>query len=148
MTKKSFTEKEALVFDWYQIHMDYWHKYCGDLHNRKDHWEDAFHSPNTQEWWDLFDVADVMKRKYPDEWRYQSRLSGDLDELQRRLMNDKPVIKRGVQSYNTPIFRFWMAFKDFLNDVAGTPTKQYTDRDKREAYELENPTPFEQLFER
>jgi hypothetical protein len=148
MTKKSYADKEALVYEWYDIQMAYWHKYMGDMYNHPDHWEDAFHSPNTDNWWDLFDVADVMKRKYPDEWRHYGYLSSDLDELERRLKNSKDVIKPKVTNYNHAMFRFWMAFKDFLNDVAGTPTRQYTDAERRRAHEAANPTPFETLFER
>lgn len=146
-TKKSYAEKTAVVYDWYQIQMDYWHKYMGDMYNHPDHWEDAFHSPSTEDWWDLFDVADVLKRQHPNEWRHYGYLSADLDELQRRLMFNKSIVVRNKKDHNHPMFRFWMAFKDFLNDVAGTPTHHYTEAERRAAREQANPSPFETLFD-
>ena len=145
---RPYEDKIRTVAEWHCQHMRYWDLYLGDLYNRIDHWDECFHHKSIQDWWDFYDVAEVLCRQYPDQFHRYPGLATNIKTIEERLKFSKPVVKATVKDYNHAPFSAWMKFKDFLNDIAGTPTRQYTDQERKQAQKLLEPqTQFETLFE-
>ena len=58
-------------------------------------------------------------------------------------MLSKAVTKKSRKGKNFQAFRLLMNIKDFINDITGSPTKEYTAKDREVQPE---PTPKERLF--
>jgi hypothetical protein len=121
---RTYAEKYHNLGLWVEITAYHWQRLKGQLHNDPEFWADTFYAFELQDWWDLLDVAPVLKLQYPELYIKYSRLDQDLAQIQRRLMLGKPVIKPMAKNHNLAPFRAWMAFKDLINDVRGTPTVQ------------------------
>jgi len=148
MAKRTYAEKFEIMELVLELTMIHWERTLGIYDNDAEAWDDVFHSRTTSDWWDLVDVAKIEIQKYPEYIGKYKYLSSDLDEVERRLMLGKPVVKpkKDAKNYNFPTYRFWMAFKDLMNDRRGTPTYQYTEQERKLAWERANPTPFETMF--
>lgn len=149
MARTSYKEKEQIVNAVLAVTMFHWERTLGIFDDDSEAWDDVFHSRTIEDWWDITEYAKIEVQKYPEYMGKYKYLTSDLEQVEKRLMLGKPVVKpkKDAKNYNFTTFRFWMAFKDLLNDARGTPTKQYTDKERELAYELANPTAFEAHFE-
>lgn len=144
MTRK-FEDKLANTLDWLEITNYHWNRLKGQLYNDTQAWDDTFHAKQDSDWWDIHDCIKVLMQMYPDEARAYPHLTEDFKEVEKRLLFGKPVIKPQRKSYNFTPFRAWMASKDFLNTINGSPTVDYTIVTPDP--EDDKPTQFQTLFE-
>lgn len=144
MATKNYQQKEKNVNDWVDIINYYWHKLESNLYNDKEFWDNTMHSMDTQDWWDFYEVYDIVRQQYPEEFHRFPKMSTDMNWVYKQLMLGKPVIKPMAKNYNTTGFRSWMVMKDVINNVRGTPTVDYKNNPPKPD---EPETPFERLFD-
>jgi hypothetical protein len=125
MSNKTYEDRIKNVTKWVNIHNKYWHKYEGNLHNRKDHWDDTFHSQTDSDHEDWVEVADILEQEFPEIFARYPYIFKDTKTIKDRLTLGKPVTKKHLPDYNLPVFRAWMIIKDIFNSIAGSPTKRY-----------------------
>lgn len=142
MAKRLYQQKLDNINCWVEITNYYWHSLRGDIHNNTDFWSDTLEAMTDQDWWDWVDIAPALKIQHEQHWRKYSKLDVSTEEIQRRLMLGKPVVKKSAQGHNFQAFRLLMNIKDLINDVNGTPTVDYTSQGPQEQQ-----TMFEQMFE-
>jgi len=128
MSSKTYEDKIKNIAKWVSIHNKYWHKYEGYLNDRKDHWNETFHSQTADDHQDWVDIIDNLYQEFPkifdDNPRYK-HIFEDTQEISRRIVHGEPVTKKHKRNHNFPVFRAWMTIKDIFNDISGKPTKQY-----------------------
>lgn len=144
MKKRSYQEKFQNIKSWAEIVDYYWHLYEGDMYNHEDMWEHTLHSMINDDWWDWVDCEPAIKIEYEEHFRKYPRLGTDTQDIKRRLMLGKAITKKNGKSKNFTAFRCLMAIHDLMNDIQGTPTKQYV---KQEQPVTESESPFERMFE-
>jgi hypothetical protein len=71
------------------------------------------------------------------------KLDISTEAVHKDLMLGKAVTKKSRKGKNFQAFRLLMNIKDFVNDITGQPTHQYTAKDREPQPE---PTPKELLF--
>jgi hypothetical protein len=143
MAKRTYDQKLQNICDWVEITNHHWHRLKGEMFNDEQFWDDTLHAMHSDDWWDWVDIAPALKIQYEQEWRRYPKLDVSTDEVQRDLMLGKAITKKSRKGKNFQAFRLLMNIKDFINDIAGTPTHQYTDRDRQPEPEL---TGFERMF--
>lgn len=117
---RKYDEKFQTVNDWVECINEYWIIYEGTLNNHKPFWDDVLHSMSDQDWSDVNDVADVLSRQYPEDFRKFGKFYDNLNELNRRCQLGKKVIKQyDRQHYNRPPFQVIMSVKDKINEING-----------------------------
>lgn len=131
MTRK-FETKFQNVCDWCKIVDLHWERLLGEYNNDKDFWNDTFHSMNSDDWWDIIDVAKALQIQEPDELRRFPKFSYNIEVIEKRLHKCDPVIKKwNRQGYNVAATGLFMSVRDVLNELAGKPTKRWTDKDRQ-----------------
>jgi hypothetical protein len=97
-----------------------------------------------EDWWDWVEIAPALKIQYETEWRRWYRIDEGTKDIEKRLAFGKPLYRKDQKNANVAIFRAWMNIKDFVNDITGQPTKEYTAKDREP---IAVPTPKETLFD-
>ena len=145
MAKRTYEQKLTNISDWVEITNHHWHRLKGEMFNDPEMWDQTLHAMTNDDWWDWVDIAPALKIQYEYEWRRYPKLDTSTEEVKRDLMLGKAVTKKSRKGKNFQAFRLLMNIKDFLNDVNGTPTRQYTDRDRQQVEEVERPV--DRLFD-
>ena len=143
MATRTYDQKLKNILDWVEITNHHWHQLKGEMFNDEQFWDDTLHAMTNDDWWDWCDIAPALKIQYEQEWRRYSKLDESTKEVQKDLMLGKPVTKKSRKGKNFQAFRLLMNIKDFVNDITGSPTKEYTAKDREPQPE---PTPKELLF--
>jgi hypothetical protein len=146
MAKQTYQQKLDTINAWVEITNHHWHRLKGDMYNDPEFWDDTLHAMNDDDWWAWVDIAPALKIQHELEWRRYPKLDDSTAEVQRDLMLGKPVVKKSRKGKNFQAFRLLMNIKDFINDINGTPTRQYTDKDKQQPRE-EDTRPVDKLFD-
>ena len=146
MAIRTWNEKLDVVMAIKELIMYHWTINGRNIipHDDEAAWEDIIHSRTLQDWWDVIDTAEIVTKQYPEYMGPYSRLKIDIEEVKKRLMFGKQVTRtkqHASRHYNTPAWRLLMAYKDFLNDIEGTPTPEAV-----ESKPEEDTTQFERLF--
>ncbi len=144
MAKRSYDEKLQNILDWVEITNYHWNRLKGELYNDEEFWEHIFGSMTEQDWWDWVEIAPALKIQYDAEWRRWYKIDEGTKDIEKRLAFGNPLYRKDQKNANKAVFRAWMNIKDFLNDITGQPTKQYTVKDREP---VEKPTPKETLFD-
>ena len=126
MAKKTFESKFNDIMEYHATIARHWADNEGIFHGKSKVWTDIYHS-RTPEFWREFveighkiiDQFEAAATKYPGFYN-------GLDTIEARLDADKKVIiKYATDGSNTPVFKCVMEFHDLVNEINGTPTKQY-----------------------
>lgn len=126
MAKRTYQEKLANINAWVEITNYHWHRLQGELHNDEEFWEHTFGSMSDQDWWDWCDIEPSLRIQYEQEYRRWHKLDQGTQDIKKRLMLGKPLYRKDQKNANRDVFRAWMNVKDFVNDINGTPTVDYT----------------------
>jgi len=145
MARRTYQQKWDNVLAWNEITTYHWERLKGKFFDDLEAWDQTFHQRTDQDWWDWVDVMKVLELQYPELVQRYPGLLRDTKDIEKRLMNGKPVLKPNQKNYNHPVFASWMKGKDLLNDILGTPTKEFP-KDPPPP-EDDNPTPFGRLFD-
>ena len=143
MAKRTYDQKLQNIIDYVEITNYHWDRLKGELYNDEEFWEHIFGSMTNQDWWDWVEVAPALKIQYEAEWRRWYKIDEGTKDIEKRLAFGKPLYRKDQKNANKAVFRAWMNIKDFINDITGKPTKEYTDKDRLPQPE---PTPKELLF--
>lgn len=131
MVTRTFDQKLKNVMDWKTVADLHWERVLGEFNNDELFWGDLFHSMEAQDWWDVIAVAKALQIQEPDELRRFPRFESNIDTVEKRLHNVQPVIKQwNRQGYNVAATGLFMQVRDALNELAGTPTRHWTDKEK------------------
>jgi hypothetical protein len=141
---KTYQDKLTNINLWVEITNHHWQRLRGEMFNDEEFWDDTLHAMTSDDWWDWVDIAPSLKIQYEQEWRRYPKIDISTDEVKKTLMLSKPVTKKSRKGKNFNAFRLLMNIKDFLNDVNGTPTKQFP---KTPQPAIEPETSFERLFD-
>lgn len=142
--KRNYQEKFDNITAWVEITNYHWHRLQGEMFNDEEFWDHTLHAMTEQDWWDWCDIAPALKIQYEEHWRRYPKLDVSTDDVYKNLMRGKPVTKKSRKGKNFDAFRLLMNIKDFVNDINGTPTRQYPKR--VETKDAEPETGFERLF--
>jgi hypothetical protein len=145
MPKRTYQQKLANINAYVEITNYHWDRLLGELYNDDEFWEHIFEMTN-DDWWDWVDIEPALRIQYPDYFRRFPKVDSGTAYIKECLMKGKKLYKKDVKNANFQTFRAWMNIKDIINEINGTPSKQYTDKERQTAKELVNPTPFEKLF--
>lgn len=145
--KRTYQEKLNNIKAFVEITNYHWDRLLGWVRDDKEFWQHTFGTMTNDDFWDWIDIEPALRAQHPDEFRRFPKISIGTDHLKRCLMTGKPIYRKDVKGANFESFRAWMNIKDVMNEINGTPTIQYTEKDRQQAEELANPTPFETLFE-
>lgn len=140
--KRTYDQKLENIIAWIDIVDHYWHKYQGDMRNHEDMWENTLHSMTDQDWWDWVDIEPSLKIQYEQHYNRYSKLSDDTKDIYKKLALGQPINRKNAKGKNFTAFRALMAMHDFINDIRGTPTVQYTAKKTVD----EEQTQFDRLF--
>lgn len=138
MARQTYKDKLTTIITWTEIVNYHWDRLKGEMYNDEEFWDDTIHAMHSDDWWAWVDIAPALKIQYEAEWRRYPKLDISTEEVKRDLMLGKAVTKKSRKGKNFQAFRLLMNIKDFLNDVAGEPTRQFTDKD-RQLQEPESP---------
>jgi len=143
MAKQTYQDKLTTINAWVEITNYHWLRLKGEMFNDEEFWDHTIHAMTNDDWWAWCDIAPSLAIQYEQEWRRYPKLHDSTQAVLKDLMLGKPVTKKSRKGKNFQAFRLLMNIKDFLNDINGTPTRQFTDRDRQPEPE---PTPKERLF--
>jgi hypothetical protein len=159
MIKKPYEQQLKNINDWVEIVNYYWIQLDGVLHANTEFWNNTLHAMSPEDWWDWIEIAPALKAQHRDEWQ-RHNLVHDTKAIEKKLMMGKPVVKKMRPESNRDAFRTLMKIKDFINDINGTPTVQFSkatpkrgttaakELTKQKQTEILNSvTSFEKLFE-
>lgn len=141
---RTYTDKLTNIVTWAEIVDYYWHLYQGDMYNHEDMWDHTLHAMTNDDWWDWVDIEPALKIQYQEHYRRYPKLTEDTKDIARKLQLGKPVTRPNAKQKNFTAFRTLMAIHDLVNDIAGTPTQQYTKKHREPTPET---TPFERMFD-
>lgn len=141
---RTYEEKLANIEAWAAIVDHYWHLYKGDMFNHEDMWDHTLHAMTADDWWDWCDIEPAVKIQWEQHYRRYPKLADDTKDIYRRLQLGKPITRPNAKQKNFTAFRALMSIHDLINDIRGTPTKQYTVKDREPEPEL---SPFERMFD-
>lgn len=123
---RRYEQKLENVQNWVEIFNYHWDRLKGEYHNDEEFWNDTYHSMRDLDWDDFCQVGDVLTRQYPEDFRRYPNFAENLNEVNKRVMLGKPIIKRfNRQNYNKAPFNVVLTVKDVINELNGTPTKQW-----------------------
>lgn len=142
--KRNYQQKLTNIQNWSAIVEYHWHRLKGLVRNDAEFWDHTLHSMTDQDWWDWCDIEPSIKIQHEEHYRRYPKLSEDTQEIRSRLMLGKQITRKMGVSKNLTAFRTLMAIHDLVNDIKGTPTVQYTDKDRKPEPEL---SPFERMFD-
>lgn len=131
MATRTFEQKTDNVYLWKEICELHWERLLGEFWGDEQFWSDLFHSMEHQDWEDVLAVGKAIQVAHPEELRSFPKFSMNMEILEKRLNKLDPAIKPyNRQGYNTPAVSVFMAIRDILNEINGTPTRRWTDKDK------------------
>jgi len=145
--KKTYTEKLKNINDWVEIVNHHWARLKGNLHNDEVFWNQTLHSMKDLDWWDWIDIEPSIAIQYEGEYRRYPKLAQDTQNVKKKLMFGKPVVKKGQAMKNTEAFRLLMQIKDLINDINGTPTKKFPKNATPPPEEITTKNNFWDMFE-
>ena len=125
MIKRTYTEKIQTLNDWVAITNYHWERLNGQFYNDAEAWDQTLHAMREQDWWDWVEVEPALRAQYPDSFQRYPYISQGTEHINKALMFGKALIKKDVTGANFNTFRAWMNIKDVINDINGTPTKEY-----------------------
>jgi len=138
-----------IVKGWMKVIDLHWERLLGVFDNDTQYWNDTFHSMNGNDWQSFVNIAEAILEGCSDETRRYPNFSYQIDVVKKRVMLGKPVIKQwNRQGYNSPATALVMTVRDILNEISGTPTKTWTEKERAKILADRVVTPFETLFER
>ena len=140
----NYDEKFRNCQAWSEIVDYHWHRLRGQLFNDTEFWDHTLHAMTDHDWWSWCDIEPAIAIQYEEHYGRYSKLREDTADLRRRLMLGKPITRKNGKMKNLTAFRTLMALHDLVNDINGTPTKQYP---KHTDAKQEDSTPFETLFD-
>lgn len=146
MAKRLYEHKLSNINAWVEITNHHWHRLRGEMFNDEEFWDHTLHAMTNDDWWDWVDIAPSLKIQYEQDWRRYPKLDTSTEDIKKTLMLGKTVTKKNRKGKNFDAFRLLMNIKDFVNDINGTPTKQYPKKSDTDTKEPQ-PTPFESLFD-
>jgi hypothetical protein len=145
---RSFETKLKNVADWLKIVDYHWDRLLGEYNNDTQFWDDVFHSMEAEDWWDVVDVAKALQIQHPEELDRFPRFGLHLEQVERRLHRCDPVIKQwNRQGYNIAATALLMSVRDALNEIAGKPTKRWSEKDKAKIRSDQEANQFLTLFQ-
>lgn len=146
--KKTYDEKLTNINTWVEIVNYHWERLKGDLYNDKDFWNDTLHSMTNEDWWDWCDISPALKAQHPDVFAKYPYTEISTEEVLKQLHKCKPIVKKNIAGKNFAAFRTLMNIKDVMNEIAGTPTKQYPKVSPKPSQPPKKPgSTFSDLFE-
>ena len=116
------------MFDWVKTINKHWDRLAGILENDKHFWNEVFHEHPKSHWADLVEVCEILQQEaeIAEYFEQFDNFNRNLDIIKKRLDTRLPVVKQWPkEGYNIPIFKAAMDFKDIINNILGTPTKEY-----------------------
>jgi len=143
MAKRTYDQKLQNILDYVEITNYHWDRLKGELHDDEEFWQHIFGTMTEQDWWDWVEIQPALKIQYEQEYRRWYKLDEGTADIHKRLAFGKPLYRKDQKNGNKAVFRAWMNIKDFINDITGQPTVQYTAKDREPVPE---PTPKETLF--
>lgn len=148
MTTNVIDKHRDIVYLWMDMVDLHWERVLGEYNNDTDFWNGVFHSMNSDDWWSIVEVSKAIQLAYPDELRRFPKFSYNLEVVEKRLHQAQPVIKPfNRQGYNIAATGLFMAVRDTLNEINGSPTKRWNDKEKAKILAERKTTPFNNLFE-
>ena len=124
---RTYNEKLANIRAWVEIVNHHWTRLNGKLHDDEQFWSETLHAMDDRDWWDWIEIAPSLKIQYEADWRRWARgLEYDGEDIHKKLMLGKPVVRKNQKTANKQAFRLLMNIKDFINDINGTPTPKPT----------------------
>lgn len=138
MAKKTYDDKLKNINLWVEIVNYHWDRLQGELFNDEEFWDHTLHAMTNDDWWDWVDIEPALKIQFESTFRHYSKIYDDTDSIKRTLMLDKPVTKKNRKGKNFQAFRALMNIKDIINDINGTPTKQWAKIETSENTEPKN----------
>lgn len=140
----NYQRKFANIEAWAEIVDYHWHRLRGEMFNDAEFWDHTLHAMTDLDWWDWVDVEPAIAIQYEEHYRRYPKLKEDTQEIRQKLMLGKPITRKNGKMKNLTAFRTLMAIHDLVNDMQGTPTRQYP---KHTEQRKEHTTPFEALFD-
>lgn len=89
----------------------------GRLHNDTVAWRDIFHRITDQEHLAHCRVARMILEEETELARRHHVNETDIFDIEDRLMNKQPVVRKYQVEYNKPAFRAWMSTYDVLQKI-------------------------------
>jgi hypothetical protein len=103
---------------WYQVCEFHWPRLKGDFHNDKQFWDDLFHNMDINDWISQVRLAQAFQATYPKMVKRFPNYHDQLDEVTRRIREDKAVIKPfNKTGWNKAAVGLFMAVRDILNEL-------------------------------
>lgn len=147
MPTKTFNQRVDNIYLWKEIAELHWERVLGEYNNDKDFWNDLFHSMQFEDWEDLIEVAKGIKLAHSEELRRFPKFEYNLEIVEKRVENRQPVIKQwNRQGYNVAATGLFMTVRDILNEINGTPTRRWTDKERARILAERSVSTFQTLF--
>jgi hypothetical protein len=145
--KRTYQEKLANINNFVEITNYHWDRLLGILRDDEEFWEHTFGTMTNQDWWDWVEIEPALRAQYPDEFRRFPSVKQGTEHINKCLMMGKQIYRKDVKGANFNSYLAWMNIKDVMNEINGTPTKVYTDKDRKKGPEDDDPTQFQKLFD-
>lgn len=147
MPKKTFEQQADNVYLWKEICELHWDRMLGEFWGDAQFWDDLFHSMEAEDWWDVLAVGKALQIAHSEELRRFPKFDMQLETLEKRLQNCQPAIKKyNKQGYNTASVSVFMSIRDALNEINGTPTRRWTDKERARIQADRKQNKFEEFF--
>lgn len=119
------------VHNWMTIMELHWERVLGDFYNDELIWQDLFHNMQAADWWDFITIGRLLELEEPQFLRNFTKFGYNLDVIEKRLHATQPVIKPyNRQGYNKAAVSVFCAIRDTINELKGTPTRRWTDKER------------------
>lgn len=147
MAQRTFAQRTDNIYLWKEIAELHWERLLGEFNNDELFWNDLFHSMEHIDWEDLVEVAKGIKIAHSEETRRYPKFDYQIEVIEKRLHKCDPVIKQwNRQGYNSPATGLFMTVRDILNEINGTPTRRWTDKEKAKVRSEKEKNTFRELF--
>ena len=144
---RTFETKLKNVADWMAIVDYHWERLLGEYNNDTQFWDDVFHSMEAEDWWDVLAVAKAIQIQHPEEVDRFPYYGLNIEQVEKRLHRCEPVIKQWNRTgYNRASTSLFMATRDALNEIAGKPTKRWSEKDLAKIQADKETNQFLELF--
>jgi hypothetical protein len=110
---------------WRDVIDYHWHRLQGVMNNDQEFWDDTLHAMTDSDWWAWCDIEPALAIEHEELYRKRPKLKEDTEWIRHQLMLGKPVTRPMGKGKNFTAFRTLMNIHDLVNDILGTPTKQY-----------------------
>lgn len=148
MTNRTFEQQRDNVYLWVDICNHHWDRLLGEFQGDREFWQDLFHSMEAQDWQDVVTIAKALQIAHPELLRTFKNYEYSLEEIERRLHKQQPVIKPwNTQRWNNTAVSLFLCVRDSLNELQGTPTKRWTDKERQQIRNTQAYDHFTKLFD-